>query len=167
MADSQQEFVTDSNIWIDLYFGELLEEVFKLPFKFIAPDVIIEELETPSGEDLLVLGLKEKELSSSLVAEVVRLTGKYSRPSINDIFALVLARHLELTLLTGDGELRKAAKKERVEVHGILWLLDVMVERKVITPARAIKALKLMLANGSRLPQEECRKRFKLWGKGD
>jgi rRNA-processing protein FCF1 len=165
MADFQQEFVTDSNIWIDLYFGELLEEVFKLPFKFMAPDVIIEELETPSGQDLVVLGLKEKELSPFLVSEVVELKGKYPRPSINDLFALCLARHLRLILLTGDGELRKAAKKERVEVHGILWLLDVMVKRKVITPARAIKALELMLAHGSRLPQRECRKRFKRWGR--
>jgi len=165
MVDFQQEFVTDSNIWIDFYFGELIEEVFKLPFQFIAPDVIVEELEQPSGKSLLSLGLEKRELTAELVSQVEKLTHMYPRPSINDLFALVLAKHLKIVLLTGDGELRKAARQEGVGVHGVLWLLDKVVQYQVIVPNKAAEALRKMLAHGSRLPQSEIQKRLRLWRK--
>jgi hypothetical protein len=47
--------VADSNIWVDLHFGQLAEKAFLLPIRFAAPDVIIDELQRPSGSDLVDL----------------------------------------------------------------------------------------------------------------
>ena len=112
--------VTDSNIWVDLHFGRLVDKAFSLPFRFAAPDVIIDELQRPSGSDLIDLGLQMKELSGEMVLKVTDLAACYLRPSRQDLFALVLAEALGAILLTGDGALRDAAREMKVEVHGTI-----------------------------------------------
>jgi predicted nucleic acid-binding protein len=95
--------------------------------------------------------------------EVVALRARYRRVSANDLFALVLARALGVTLLTGDRHLRKVAEQEGVEVHGTLSVLDEMVRLGVVAPAGAAEALERMLERGSRLPKAECRRRLRKW----
>ena len=36
--------VTDTNIWIDLDNGGILEDVFRLPYDFLIPDIATREL---------------------------------------------------------------------------------------------------------------------------
>ncbi len=49
--------VVDTSLVIDLYIGEILHEAFHLSYQFLAPDVIIEELQEPDGQWLIA---KEK-----------------------------------------------------------------------------------------------------------
>ncbi len=152
--------VTDSNIWIDLYRGGLIEKALRLPMELIAPDVVIEELHTPDGKYLVSLGLRVLELSGQQVLKVLDLAERYARPSRQDLFALVLAKEIKAVLLTGDGSLREAAEREGVQVHGTIWLLDQMVEHEIIDTQERAASLKLMVESGSRLPWEEIRDRL-------
>ena len=163
MADSPSPLVPDTSLLIDLHVGGVLPELFRLPYTFVAPDVIVEELLEPEGHMLLDLGLQQRELVGEQVAEVVTLRSTYRRPSVNDLFALVLARHLRATLLTGDRHLREAAEKEQVEVHGSLWVLDEMVRHEIVPAERAADALRHMLRSGSRLPSDEAQRRIEQW----
>jgi hypothetical protein len=43
MKGSPPRHVIDTSVLIDFYWGELLEELFSLPFAFLAPDVIVAE----------------------------------------------------------------------------------------------------------------------------
>jgi len=156
-------YVVDTSDWIDLYYGELLDEVFSLPIKLISPDVIVEELKIPPGRLLMKKGLIKKEMTPDEVVAVFNVVGKYSGVSVNDLFALVLAKNLKAVLLTNDNLLRKVAVKEGVTVHGILWLLDYLVEKLVVSPQKAAFSLRSMLKAGSRLPEKECQHRIKLW----
>jgi len=70
-------------------------------------------------------------------------------------------------LLSGDGNLRKAAGREGIRLHGTLYLLDKMVKHRVITPIEAAQALNRMQLCHSRLPEKECKKRFAAWGMVD
>ncbi len=161
---SRQILVIDTNIIIDFHQGGILECVFKLPFSLITPDVIVDELEEPDGDYVKGLGLKEKRLPGSQVTQVITLSQTYRKPSVNDLFALVLAENLSTILLTGDKSLRDVALIKKVKVRGTLWLLDQLVSMQTITPEKAQKALKRMLDSGSRLPRNECQKRIKEWG---
>lgn len=153
--------MTDSNIWIDLHRGDLIDEAFLLPFEFMAPDVIIaDELLTPNGGELVQLGLQEKELSGKQVLMVVDLAKRYVRPSRQDLFALVLARETDAILLTGDGDLRNVAHEISVEVHGTIWLLDQMVDRGIIDKRERANSLERMIKSGSRLPKNEIKARL-------
>lgn len=143
--------------------GGLIDCFFRLPFLFIAPDVIIEELKEPDGKKLISLGLRKVELAGKEVQQVIELAGRYPAPSRADLFALTLAKTRHGVLLTGDRHLRKAAEQEKVQVHGTLWILDQLVNREIITPIQAAQALEKMLAKGRRLPRFECKRRLKKW----
>jgi rRNA-processing protein FCF1 len=163
MTDSPSAYVLDANILIDVHAGGLSREVFCLPFRLVAPDVIVAELEVPDGQVLLEYGLQAEELSADYVQRVVELRVRYRQVSAQDLFALVLAQKLGVTLLTGDRQLTRVAAQEGVAFHGTLWLLDEMVRLRIIGPARAAEALTRMLERGSRLPVAECRTRFQRW----
>lgn len=160
MADYRLIYVVDTSILIDLHIGKILVEFFKLPYSFVAPDVIIAELQEPSNVVLMELGLQQRDLTGSLVLEIVQLRVIYRRPSVNDLFAFVLARELCTPLLTNDKSLRKVAQYEGLSVHGTLWVLDEMVRLIIISPFQAANALQLMCEKGSRFPQDECDKRI-------
>jgi len=164
MENSPSIFVTDSNIWIDLHHGNVITHVFKLPYQFITTDFICEELKQPAGADLVSLGLERRVLGPDLVLDMIEMIHNHPRPSRIDISGLVLARHLKIPLLSGDGDLRKAAGREGVRMHGKLFLLDKMVDYRIIKPIEASQALSRMLLCRSRLLEKECTKRFDLWG---
>jgi len=159
----QSVLVVDTSVIIDIHHGGLLEEVFSLPYRFIAPDVLVTEMKTPPGSALLALGLESVELSSEQVLEVWRLVETYRRVSTNDIFAVVIAREHNTHLVTSDGPLRDVALRVGISVRGTLWILDELLRLDIVTPGVAIQSLEAMLAKGSRLPREECKARIRLW----
>jgi len=148
-----------------LYAGEILSRVFELPARWLVPDVLLEEeLHEPSGAWLLELGVERCELDGVQVNKVAELASRYRRPSRLDLFALVQAKDGEAILVTDDGSLREAAENEGVAVHGTLWILDLMVERHLITGSEAATSLEKMIAAGRRLPEGEVRARVEAWG---
>jgi predicted nucleic acid-binding protein len=163
MQDSPPLCVVDANILIDLHVGGLLQELLRLPFKLVAPDVIIAELDEPDGEMLVEYGLESGELTGDQVSEVMALLARNRSVSANDLFALVLARAQKATLLTGDRHLTGAADREGVATHGTLWVLDEMVRLGIVARGQAAQALAQMLERGSRLPQAECQQRLRQW----
>lgn len=156
MTEYLSAYVVDANVLIDLHAGGLLDVIPQLPFKFLAPDVVIAELVEPEGKTLLRLGLESHSLDGEHVAEVYRLAAAHADVSVNDLFALVLAQTFGTTLLTGDKHLRVVAHKEGAAVRGTLWLLDEIVALKLVPAQTARQALELMLKEGRRLPKAEC-----------
>lgn len=92
------------------------------------------------------------------------LTNRYVKTSVADLMSMLTAQVFDAILVTGDAELRRAAKAENVPVHGVLWLLDEMVTNKVLRPCEAAGHLKIMQVRDRRLPRHECEKRLKEWG---
>jgi hypothetical protein len=159
----RSRIIVDTNVLVDLYRGTVLKAFFELPYQFISPDVIIDELREPDGRELIRLGLQSGELSGERVLEVEALSNFNPNIAVNDLFALVLATSNELPLLTGDSNLRSLGAKHNVRVHGTLWVLDEMVAKLTLKPVEASQALHLMLTGGSRLPRAECLQRFRFW----
>lgn len=160
-----QPAVTDATIWIDLEGTGLLPAAFELSLRYSAPDLIVAQLGEPTGSVLKGMGLNEEELSESEVGELLRLNTVYRAPGHADLSTIVLAQRLQAILLTGDAALRKAAEKEGLEVHGVLWLLDCMVAQRCATPAEALAGLDFMQAkpNPARLPTRQCERYRRLW----
>jgi len=78
-----------------------------------------------------------------------------SKPSVNDLLALVLAKDKKALLLTGDKALREVANIYKVAVHGTIWLVDQMIQKRTISVERAESAFEQMKNLGSRLPWRE------------
>lgn len=144
--------VSDANIFIDMDTGDLTRAMFRTEITFATPDVLyVEELEEHHAE-LPGFGLRIEQLSSDGVSEVERLASIYSQPSINDLFALVLAKERQWQLLSGDARLRAAAESEDITVRGTLWLIEKMVVAKIINVERAKVSFEAMRDGNRRLP---------------
>ncbi len=155
--------VTDTNIWIDLENGKILADVFRLPYQFFITDFAVDELVHPGWSRLQELGLKAHVLEPEYVLELVRLRNVHHQLSAVDLAALLLAKALEASLVTGDRRLHELAFVQGMSVHGVLWILDEMVIHQVLTVNQAVAALREMLHQGARLPKIECRNRFDRW----
>ncbi|KTC96643.1 DUF3368 domain-containing protein [Legionella feeleii] len=150
--------ISDACVLIDIEYGDLTSAMFSLSYQFAVPDTLFaEELEEQHAH-LLQFGLICKTMSGDLVAEAYSLHQKYVRPSVNDMLALILAKHEDSQLLTGDKALRDAAKDLNVDVHGTIWLVKQMLEDKKITVEVARVAFQRMEESGSRLPWKEVEK---------
>jgi len=147
-----QLLISDANILIDLEEGELIKELFQLPFLFSIPDILFEEEMSEEHGYLPGLGLQLEELSGEVMSSAWTLTQKYTNPSRHDCFALALAKDKECPLLTGDKALRKAAEVEAVMVNGTLWIIEQMIHQKLITPNQARQAYQRMKDSARRLP---------------
>lgn len=150
--------ISDASVLIDIECGELTSAMFSLSWQFAVPDTLFSEELAERHGHLSRLGLISKTMSGDLVAEAYSLHQKYVKPSVNDMFALTLAKHEGCQLLTGDKALREVAKEFNVEVHGTIWLVDQMLKGEKITTDVARVAFQQMKGAGSRLPWGEVEK---------
>lgn len=123
-------------------------------------DAMEDELLSPKGlrNQLLECGLISVEISLEefTLAEAFGL--RYLRLSTYDRIALAIAKIRNITLLTGDGDLRKVAASERVEVIGTLGILDKLLSGEFIQADEYKYCLvELLKHNGLevRLPKSE------------
>ena len=152
---------SDTNVWIDFSIIQKLNLPFKLPYTYIMnEDAISDELLSPPGlgERLKAYGLKAVEISD-LEFDLAQSYGeKYLKLSIYDRIALSIAKNRNITLLTGDGSLRKACKKEGVPVIGTLGIFDQLLTLEMISNQEYKDCLqRLQQQNGGtiRLPSAE------------
>jgi len=155
--------ITDTNIWIDLQNGEVLALIFALPFKLITTDFAADELHPTFWATLETLGVEAYRLDPGQIMDIYRLNQSHPPVSTIDLSCMVLARDFAAILLSGDKPFRTLAETQAIEVHGVLWLLDALVDQQIITQSEACLALNRMLARNARLPKGPCNKRLKKW----
>jgi len=71
----------------------------------------------------------------------------------------------EAIILTGDGLLRRTAEKLGYEVHGIIWVLDRLIEKGILTCSIARDKLIELMAINKRLSKTLCDNRLETWNK--
>ena len=156
--------VTDANIWIDLLAAGLEGRLLALFAQLLIPNLVFVEL-LEDGAALKTLGLRVQSLDGDQVERIVDLARTYPACSRPDLSTIVIAADWGLPLLTGDAALRGAAESEGLEVHGVLWVLDRLVETELITLAEARVGLDRILAAGARLPAGEVGRRWNAWNR--
>lgn len=152
---------SDTNVWIDFCIIEREELPFRLPYTYIMnADAVEDELLSPAGlrDKLVGYGLVKVDLTIEEFELAQGYGSIYPRLSIYDRIALAIAKARGITLLTGDGALRKAAQSEKIEIKGTLGILDELMGANLIEKAEYEYCLKEMLIhNGQeiRLPKNE------------
>ena len=154
--------VSDTSVLVDLERGSLLEASFRLPFRFVVPDLLYErELKNYGGDELMKLGLVVEELDGDGVSLALAYRQQAPALSLPDCFALALAQTHSWILLSGDRALRQLAAEEAVECHGVLWLLDEMHNADVVSVQRLHDSLTAIAKHPRcRLPKPEIRRRL-------
>ena len=156
-------YISDTNIWIDFRHAGLLSVLFRLPFTLCCTDFVLFELNDFDHEALIEQGLQIEVLDSALISRLSELNIEQNNSSLADVSCYLLAKDTGRPLLTGDGQLRRQAQQDGLQVYGALWLLDRLVEHLIISTRQAANGLDAMLASGARLPQFECNARLAKW----
>ena len=157
--------VSDTSVLIDLERGSLLETSFRLSFEFAVPDLLFkQELEDYGGQRLIELGLRIEELDEEGTKQAINFKREIPSLSTPDSFAFALASKNSWTLLAGDGALRKLANTQKVNCHGVLWLMDQMQNESVATIKELHTGLQAISSHPNcRLPRVEINKRLKIY----
>jgi predicted nucleic acid-binding protein len=147
--------VGDANVFIDFDVAGLAAELFRLPHEVVVPDVLFEQELAGRHQHLLKLGLRVRSLTGAEVSEAYRFHLKYREPSVNDLFALTLAKSLDCPLVTGDCRLRAAAEAEGLQLVGTLTLMEQLFLHSIARVVEIRSAYERMRRGGRRLPWEE------------
>ena len=153
--------ISDSSCLIDLRKASLLDAFLRLPYEWLIPNTLFEEELLKFGaaqkNRLLRGGLKVVELPGEGVLRAREIVREFAHLSIHDAFAYALAESRPgCILLTGDGPLRVFARKKKIEVHGVLWVVDELHVHKISTRTLLHSALEVLAQDPTvRLPQLE------------
>lgn len=156
-------YISDTNIWSHFRHGGLLDALFALPCVFASTDFVLAELPAGEAEQLQANGLVVETLDADAVQALFGLMVEHRNSALADVSCYFVAKLKGLPLLTGDGQLRRQAAKDGVQVRGALWLLDELVLHEIVATAHAAAALQAMLDAGARLPHAECQWRRAAW----
>ena len=160
--------VKDANVFIDLEQSGLLELWFKLGIETHTTIFIENELKLGGHREALSHfsngNVTSHDLSFAEIALIENLTTEVHRAAkFNDCSVLYLAEKLGVPLITGDGALRKSARRRHVEIRGVLWIFDELIEQQLLSPASAAAKLETLLDRGSFLPMDACTERVNRW----
>ncbi len=163
--------IGDSSIFIDLYQLEMLSYLGKLKIALKTTDFVLYELSLNAHQDqgIHVQKMVENGVLTVLSADVFEMQKIVDLKNVQDSLSLTdcsvwyYAKKLDAMLLTGDGKLRKSAEKDKVEVHGTLWIFDELIKQNEIAKSIAAQKLKELMELNPRLPQKICKERIANW----
>jgi predicted nucleic acid-binding protein len=158
---------SDTNIWIDFANIDAVELPFGLDCVYLMYELSFEkEVKRPEWlkHSLMSLGIQLVDIDIDEYSLADGYGEKYRQLSVHDRIALAIAKHRNLVLMTGDGNLRKAAIREGVRILGTIGVLDRAIAEGLIDSSRYVELLKrLRDFPQSRLPKDEIDLRIRMF----
>ena len=159
--------VSDTNILIDLIELDMLDFFFNLPLEITTTDLVLYELNAPKQDKILEAAqLNKIKILSASASQLQKINVIYHNKkgiSLTDSEVFYFAKEEKAILLTGDGNLRKFAHQEGLDVKGIIWIFDLFEENKILDMKILSDRIEKLLELNQRLPVDECNKRIKRW----
>lgn len=160
--------INDANILMDIADLNLLEHLPQLKYELHTTDFVIAEIEDIDQSSKLNSFIKDKKLkvvsfSAERLNKIYALVNMHSGLSVTDCSVLSYSKEVDGILLTGDGKLRKVAQKADIEVRGILFIFDELVNMEIISKKLAVIKLMELISINTRLPLDEIHKRIEKW----
>jgi hypothetical protein len=152
--------ITDANIFIDLFEMDLLEGFFKLPYTISTSVFILEELDDikPLVEKVVnVIPVTDQDITAMSQID-------WPKPfSFPDRTILYLAQVHQMMVLSGERRMMAWCKKNALEGHGLLYILDAMITNKVYKPKTVSKKLRILMGYNMWLPTDLCEEMMQRW----
>lgn len=158
--------ITDANIFIDLIRLQILHFLFILELEITTTLEVFEELHEWQQQELQhFIDLGQLTLHIFSVDEWGELQSlpKTRGLTMEDLSIAFLAQKKNAIVLSGDNPLRKYCMLQQLEVRGMLWLFDTLIQHQHLTQSQAREKLILLLSFNDRLPASECTQRLHQW----
>ena len=163
--------ITDACIFIELHHLLLTSVFFKLDIEIHTTVDVFNEL-YPEQQELLKAFEAGGKLYLHLLSQEDRAAIKEKKYtgglSENDKTVLYIAGRIGAMVLSSDKPVRKQAKKNEIEFHGMFWIFDCLVEQNLIPKILAIEKLKKLVSmnilyQNSLELNKEVEQRFERW----
>ena len=133
-------------------------------------DLIVAEIQNTRQrekvEELINAGILEVlSLESDEFTEIYTIREENSGLTIEDYSVWFAARKYKGTLLTRDVRLRKQASEHGIDVRGILYVFDELVNNGILDKQTARTKLMDLRTMNPRFPEKEINARLRLWKK--
>ena len=162
--------INDTNIFLDLYDVGLLDTFFQLPVQVHTVDFVVDEIKQPAQhsviQDFIRRGmLMVKDYSSEGLANLYQFNIECGgNLTLADSTVIYYAQSIDgCRILTGDRQLRNRAEERGIIVSGILYVFDLLVEHRLISPPEAAQKLEDLFKINTRLPKQEIETRIEMW----
>ncbi len=160
--------IEDTNIIIDLIDTGLYRFCDELGIEFHTTRYVVGEIIKPEQESLVLDMINKKKLYLDYFdggeLECLRSLIDECRGENNltetDCSVLLLAKRLSCRLLTSDQKLKRKAEEYGIQVNGLLWLTDMMVDKGIVTEEDMIEYLTRYLKTNQSAPKNEIKKRI-------
>lgn len=158
--------INDTNILIDLYNAGLLQYCKLLNLDFRTLDLVINEItderQMEAVERIISDGtLKVCSLDGNQMVGVLKKMNTYKGKcnlSMVDFSVMLYAIENNCRLLTGDSKLRKTAENENITVSGILYIIDLLMDK--IDNELLLDSIELLRQSNERLPKNLIQERI-------
>jgi len=140
--------ITDACIFIDLHDLKLTNSLFSLELDIHTSLDVFNELYSHQQDVLLAFHSVGKLTIHNISAEDRINIQKQNYPkslSENDKTVLFLAEKIDAIVLSSDKAVRTYAKKKSIEYHGMLWILDKLVESLLLDSSTAATKLETLI----------------------
>jgi len=148
-----------------------LEQFFSLPWDVHTTDFVMLELQKEGQHETVARYKTDKRLVVPVfeakemleIGNLFQQNMNRTNVSLTDCSVWYYAKVNNYILLTGDRKLRTTSILDGVEVHGVIYVFDALVEFNMISRQVAVEKLQQLHVINPRLPKEEIEKRINLW----
>jgi len=154
--------ISDANIFIDLDKIGLVDIACSISDTIVTTDFVFGELYESQQKLIQNIGI---EILLFEPDELVSLQMQYSTLgsvgiSVPDFSLVVKAEENNGTVLSGDKALRSFSRRRDIDVKGIFYIFDRILEESLLSIDEWKEKLKELQSINNRLPQNEFEKRF-------
>jgi hypothetical protein len=155
---SDKILISDACALFDLIDLELLEYFFQLNYDIYTTIMVVGEIINPDQRKIISEHIEKGSLridDSGTLDEINNIFDTHPGLSYTDCSILELAIRINADIISSDKGLRNEAKRRNLAARGILWILNILLEKEIISRDFALEKLKIYPKINKRAPISE------------
>ena len=158
--------VEDVNVLLDLVNGEILGHWLGIGFEHISTHLVWREVADTahfnSIQSFVDSGLIQlRDIAPHEWGDLAAYSREHGA-SMAEASVWFIAKSERAVLLTGNSR-HPGLRQSEIEIRGVLWVFDQLIEQRRVSTSNAAFALEKMLKNGALMPRQECQTRIAAW----
>lgn len=158
MSTESRVVIKDACILVDLIDLDLLEAFYLLDVIAITTGFVVAEITDESQAELINNNIKEGKLivhDEGDITTIAQLNEIHAGLSFADCSVLELALRFPGLILSADKSLRNEAKRRSLSVKGLLWVINQLFEKGLLTKLQCLEKLEQYPLVNPRTPKRD------------
>jgi len=156
--EKKQIVIKDACVLFDLIDLNLMDEFYELNFSVYTSPAVIFEITNEYQLQIINRHIQEQNIIIDYLGNdefTFSIFYETSGLSITDCSVIELAIRRKGIILTSDKSLRIESKKRNINVHGVLWIIEELVNELIISVDNGLEKLEKYYDINPRIPKKE------------